>query len=77
VAAPLHGPLEPPPQRTAIAMSNLKGSPGSESGRTAVTRSGTGCRGAKYPANGPQTIATSISPAATASMIRAGGFSRL
>src|SRR4051812_14134668 len=62
------------PLRTPIAMLKANGRFGSAAGETGTTSSGTEACFAKYPANGPQTTATSTSPFTTASTIRAGGF---
>jgi hypothetical protein len=57
-------------------MSNTNGRDGkSISGETGVIFSGAEARFAKYPANGPQAMAMSTSPRATASISAAGGFS--
>src|SRR4051812_4513214 len=61
-------------RRTPIAIANIIGKGPSIEGWTGVTRSGGVCRPAKYPPSGPHTMPTSMSPAATASIKRAGGF---
>ena len=62
------------PRRTPAEIANTNGAPGPSSvGATGVELSGTPVRGPKYPANGPQTIATSTSPLATAYTSAAGG----
>ena len=56
------------PRLTPAAIANANAAPGpSIVGVTGVETSGTPVRGPKYPANGPQTMATSTSPRATAS----------
>jgi hypothetical protein len=62
------------PRRTPAEIANTNDAPGpSILGVTGVETSGTPVRGPKYPANGPQTIATSTSPRATAYTSAAGG----